>query len=285
MGQATQLRELLRKPGLIAAPGVYDAISARLAEQAGFPALYMSGSIVSTSLGYPDYGLVTMTEMVDRAAVIVRSSTVPVISDADTGYGNELNATRAVQEFEQRGVAAIHIEDQVAPKRCGHLDGKDVVGKAEWVSKIKAAVQARRDPDFVVIARTDAHAVYGLDDAIDRANAALAVGADIAFVEGPRTMEEIEAIPQRVQGPCILNIVQGGRTPIFDLRKAEALGYKMAIIPGATLLPTLLAMDAALVSIRQTGLVPPPPAGLDVRTISARLGAEEWNKLQKEFVR
>src|ERR1044071_878962 len=157
---------MLRKSELVVAPGVYDAITARLAQQAGCSAVYMTGAGVSASLGYPDYGLLTMSEMVERAGVIARSVSVPLISDADTGYGNELNVTRTVREFEARGVAAIHIEDQVSPKRCGHLDGKEVVSREEFVSKIRAAVEARRSNEFLIIARTDARAMMSLDEAV-----------------------------------------------------------------------------------------------------------------------
>src|SRR5436190_16837875 len=163
MRATTHLRQLLRQSELVVAPGCYDAITARLVERAGFPAVYMSGAATAASLGYPDYGLVTMSEMVERAAVLVRSVSLPVISDADTGYGNELNVTRTVREFEARGVAGIHIEDQVSPKRCGHLDGKTVIPREEFISKIRAAVQARRSADFFIIARTDARATLDLD--------------------------------------------------------------------------------------------------------------------------
>jgi len=210
---ARRLRELLAGPDLVRAPGAYDGITARLIEQAGFPAVYMTGAGTSAAHGFPDYGLLTLTEMVDNAALIARAVSVPVISDADTGYGNELNVTRAVREFEARGVAAIHIEDQVSPKRCGHLDGKEVVAEAEFVSKIRAAIAARRDPDFVIIARTDANGVLGFEAAVSRANAALAAGADMIFLEAPRTLEEVAATPRRVNGPCLLNVVPGGRTP------------------------------------------------------------------------
>jgi len=165
---ASRLRELMRVDEIVLAPGAYDGITARLIEQAGFPAVYMTGAGTSAARGFPDYGLLTLTEMVENASVLVRTVAVPVIADADTGYGNELNVTRTVREFEARGVAAIHIEDQVSPKRCGHLDGKDVVGREEFISKIKAAVAARRSQDFVLIARTDACAIAGLDEAIDR---------------------------------------------------------------------------------------------------------------------
>jgi 2-methylisocitrate lyase-like PEP mutase family enzyme len=283
MRASDTLRQLLAGPDLVLAPGVYDAITARLAQQAGCPAVYMTGAGVSASLGYPDYGLVTMTEMVERAGLIAAAVSVPVVSDADTGYGNELNVTRTVREFEARGVAAIHIEDQVSPKRCGHLDGKVLIGRDEFVSKIRAAVAARRDPAFVIIARTDARAVNGLDDAIARANAALAAGADLAFVESPVSREEVEAIPRRVNGGCLLNVVQGGKTPVFDLREAQQMGYRMAIVPAACLVPALVAIDGALSALVGTRVVAPPPAGLDVRQMFRRFGADEWDTIRKAY--
>src|SRR5258707_7944538 len=223
MRPAARLRELLGQPEMIIAPGAYDGITARLIEQAGFPAVYMTGAGTSMARGFPDFGLLSMSEMAENAAVIARTVEIPVIADADTGYGNELNVTRTVREFEARGVAGIHIEDQASPKRCGHLDGKEIISGPEFVSKIRAAVAARRDPDFLIIARTDARAVAGFDEAIARANAALDAGADMAFVEAPQTMEEIAAVPKRVKGPCLLNVVWGGKTPEIDLREAEAL--------------------------------------------------------------
>ncbi|MDB5841120.1 MAG: bcpA, partial [Herminiimonas sp.] len=193
MKAASQLRHLLAQPNMVVAPGSYDGITARLVEQAGFSAVYMTGAGTSAARGYPDFGLLTMTEMVENAGVIARSVSIPLIADADTGYGNELNVTRTVREYESRNVAGIHIEDQVSPKRCGHLDGKEVITRGEYVSKIRAAVAARQSKDFVIIARTDSRAVLGLDEAIDRANAALDAGADIAFVEAVQTLDEIEA--------------------------------------------------------------------------------------------
>lgn len=283
MNACSRLRQLLARPEPVLAPGVYDAIGARLGEQAGCPALYMTGAGVSASLGYPDYGLLTMSEMVDRAGVIAAAATLPLIADADTGYGNELNVTRTVRAYEQRGVAAIHIEDQVSPKRCGHLDGKVLIPRDEFVSKIRAAAEARRDPDFVIIARSDARTVNGLDDAIDRVNAALAAGADLAFVESPVSREEVEAIPQRVHGGCLLNIVQGGKTPLFSLAEVRRMGYRLAIVPGALLLPTIVAGDAALAELMQTGRAAPPPAGLDVRQVFRRFGADEWDAVRERF--
>ena len=278
-----RLKQLLDLPELVVAPGVYDAITARLVQQAGFPAVYMTGAGVSASLGYPDYGLLTMSEMVERAAVIANAVSIPLVSDADTGYGNELNVTRTVREFESRGVAAIHIEDQVSPKRCGHLEGKELVSRGAFVAKIRAAVAARRDPDFVIIARSDARAVNGLDDAIERVNAALDAGADLAFVESPVSREEVEAIPQRVRGACLLNIVQGGRTPEYDLREVRRMGYRMAIVPGALLVPAIVAGDAAFAELMATRVVASPPVGLDVRQLFRRFGADEWDAIREQF--
>ena len=245
MKATTKLRQLLARKDMLVAPGAYDGITARLVEQAGFPALYMTGAGTSMAHGFPDFGLLGMSEMIDNAAVMTRTVEIPLISDADTGYGNELNVTRAVREFEARGVAGVHIEDQVSPKRCGHLDGKEIVPQGEFLSKIKAAVAARRDPDFLIIARTDSRAVAGFDEAIVRANAALAAGADMAFVEAVQSAEELALVPQRVNGPCLLNIVSGGKTPRITLPEAEALGYKLAILPGLLLGAVLVAVDQA----------------------------------------
>ena len=281
MTPAASLRQRLQAPGMLVAPGAYDAIGARLIEQAGFAAVYMTGAGTSAAHGYPDFGLLTMSEMVDNAARMARSIAVPLIADADTGYGNELNVTRTVREYEARGVAAIHIEDQVAPKRCGHLDGKEVVSRAEFVSKIRAAVEARRSPDFVVIARTDARAMLSLDEAVWRANAALDAGADMAFVEATQTLEEVAAVPRRVHGPCLLNVVPGGRTPIFDLREAEAMGYKLAILPGLMLKAAIEAGDAALAELKATHTAP-AVSGTVAQTFR-RFGADEWDALRQRF--
>src|SRR5258708_4421066 len=212
MKATARLRELLVGDTLVLAPGAYDGITARLVEQAGFPAVYMTGAGTAAAHGYPDYGLVTMSEMVATAATMARSVAIPFVADSGTGYGNELNVTRTVREYEAHGVAGIHIEDQVSPKRCGHLDGKDVVPRDVFLANIRAAVSARRDPDFLIIARSDAGAVEGLDEAIARVNLALAAGADMAFVEATRTLEEISAVPKRVQGPCLLIIAPGRKT-------------------------------------------------------------------------
>jgi len=275
------LRDLIAQPGLVVAPGAYDGIGARLIAQAGFRAVYMTGAGTSMARGFPDFGLLTQTEMAETAGVMARSVNVPVIADADTGYGNVLNVTRTVREYEARGVAALHIEDQISPKRCGHLEGKEVISRKEFVSKIRAAVEARHSNEFLIIARTDARAVLGLEEAIDRANAAIDVGADIAFVEATQTQEEAELVPRRVRGACLLNIVGGGRTPVFDVSVAESMGYKLAIIPGLLLSATIEACDAALAALKSTRIV--PPVASSVGETFRRFGADDWNALRHRF--
>jgi 2-methylisocitrate lyase-like PEP mutase family enzyme len=283
MKSSARLREMLRGPDLVWAPGVYDAITVRLAEQAGCPAAYMTGAGVAASLGFPDYGLVTMTEMVERAGIIASATTIPVISDADTGYGNELNVARTVREYEARGVAGIHIEDQVSPKRCGHLEGKELIGRDAFAAKIRSAVEARRDPDFLIIARSDARSVNGLDDAIDRVNAALDAGADLAFVESPVDFEEVAAIPKRVRGDCMLNLVQGGKTPLLDFDTIQELGYRLAIVPGGLLVPVITTCDAALKALVRDRKAKDAPPDLDVRSLFRRFGADEWDAVRERF--
>lgn len=283
MKTTTRLRQLISQPEMVVAPGAYDGITARLVEQAGFSAVYMTGAGTSMARGFPDFGLLGMSEMIDNATVLARTVDIPLISDADTGYGNELNVTRAVREFEARGVAAIHIEDQVSPKRCGHLDGKEIIPQNEFISKIRAAVAARRDPDFLIIARTDSRAVAGFDDAIARTNAAMAAGADIAFVEAVQSADELALVPQRVKGPCLLNVVPGGKTPRVSMQDAQALGYKIAILPGLLLATVMVAADHALHTLKETGVSPSGPKGVSVMDTFRRFGADEWNNLRQRF--
>src|SRR6202035_3635339 len=212
----------------------------------------------AATLGFPDYGIITMSEMADNAGRIAAPVDAPVIADADTGYGNELNATRTVREYERRGVAGLHIEDQTFPKKCGHLDNKTVIPLDEYLAKIRAAVAARRDPDSVIIARTDCRAVLGLDEAIRRANAALAAGADMAFVEAPQTIEEVAAVPRLVKGPCLLNVVWRGKTPEVAFGDAERMGYRFAIVPGLLFKAVIGVCDAMLSELRSTDRHPVP---------------------------
>jgi 2-methylisocitrate lyase-like PEP mutase family enzyme len=283
MTATARLRELLAGPDILVAPGAYDGITARLIEQAGFSAIYMTGAGTSASFGLPDYGLLTMTEMVGNAARITAASSLPLIADADTGYGTELNVVRTVQEHERAGTAGIHIEDQVSPKRCGHLDGKELVSTEEFVAKIRAAVATRRDPEFVIIARTDARSVAGFDEAIHRANAAMAAGADLAFVESPQTLEEVKMVPHRVNGRCLLNVVWGGKTPQVDLRDAQAMGYRIAILPGVLLKTVYGACDAALAALKETHRHPTPLFDASVQQAFRRFGADEWDALRTRF--
>jgi 2-methylisocitrate lyase-like PEP mutase family enzyme len=279
MGRGKQFRELLQKGGLVIAPGAYDCITARSIAQAGFDAVYMTGAGTAATLGYPDYGLVTMSEMADNAGRIASAVQVPVIADADNGYGNELNATRTVREYEQRGVAGLHIEDQGFPKKCGHLDDKTIVARDEFLAKIRAAVAARRDQDFFIIARTDARAVLGFDEAIGRANAALVAGADMAFVEAPQTVEEVAQVPVLVRGPCLFNAVWRGKTPDVAFDDVARMGYRLAIVPGMLFKAVIGICDATLAELRRGGRHPVPASSMSVREAFARVGADEWDRV------
>jgi 2-methylisocitrate lyase-like PEP mutase family enzyme len=282
MADSSGLGRLLAEPGMLVVPGAYDAIGARLIEDAGFAAAYMTGAGTALARGYPDLGLLTMTEMVENAGNMARAITIPLIADADTGFGNELNVTRCVREYEARGVAAIHIEDQVMPKRCGHLDGKEVVSRQEFLSKIRAAVAAREHSEFAIIARTDARAVQGFDEAIWRAKAALQAGADMAFVEATQSVEEAASVPRLVGGPCVLNIVPGGRTPVSDLAEAENMGYKMAILPALIFLATMDAADAVLARLMNTRVSPQPAQS--IAQMFRRFDADRWELLRSRFL-
>jgi len=283
MTQASRLRALLRRDGMVVAPGAYDCITAKLIEQAGFAAVYMTGAGTAASLGYPDFGLVTMSEMVANARRIAGAVEVPVVADADTGYGNELNVFRTVREFERSGVSGIHIEDQEFPKKCGHLEGKEIVSREDYLAKIRAAIAARSDQNFTIIARTDARAVAGFGEAIARANAALAAGADMAFVEAPQTLEEVAAVPRLVDGHCLLNVVRGGKTPDLDLREAERMGYKLAIVPGLLIQSVIGICDQMLADLRATSRHPPPVKEITVPEMFRRFGADEWDALRERF--
>jgi 2-methylisocitrate lyase-like PEP mutase family enzyme len=283
MTRSARFRALLQREGMVVAPGAYDCITARLIEQAGFAAVYMTGAGTAATLGYPDFGLVTMSEMVANAGRIAAAVEVPVVADADTGYGNELNVFRTVREFERSGAAGIHIEDQGFPKKCGHLEGKEIIPREDYLAKIRAAVAARRDRDFVIIARTDARAVAGFDEAIARANAALAAGAEMAFVEAPQTADEVARVPRLVNGPCLLNVVRGGKTPDIDLREAEMMGYKLAIVPGVLIKGVVGICDKMLSELKATHRHPPPIKEMTVPDMFRRFGADEWDALRERF--
>ena len=254
-GAPARLRELLNSGQTVVAPGAFDPLAARLVEEAGFAAVYMTGFGTSAALlGRPDVGLLTMTEMADSAGRIAACVDIPLIADADTGYGNPLNVIRTVGAYEAAGVAGLHIEDQVAPKKCGHMEGKLVIGADEMAQKVRAAVDARTDPDFVIIARTDARAVEGLDSALDRARRYRDAGADVLFIEALVSEAEIEAAAAAFPDvPLLFNWAEGGKTPPVSLDRLTELGYRIVIFPIGTLLAATAAMRRILKEIATTG--------------------------------
>jgi len=253
MNARKKLRELIARGGYTMAPGAYDPLTARLVQLAGFEAVYVTGGGISRSQGYPDMGLLTMTENVQVLARVVDAVDIPVIADMDTGYGNAVNVVRAMREYDRTGVAGFHIEDQVAPKKCGHYEGKAVVGVGEMVGKIKALVDARPDADMVIIARSDARAIEGLQAAIDRVNAYLEAGADVGFVEAPKSVEELAAIPPSLKGPALVNIFEGGKTPPLPATQLEAMGFKLGIYPSQTHRAAIRAAQEVLAVLKRDG--------------------------------
>jgi 2-methylisocitrate lyase-like PEP mutase family enzyme len=248
-----KLKTMVRAGTIVVAPGAFDGLSARLVEQAGFPAVYASGGAIARSAGVPDMGLISPDEIVQRLAAMVEAVSIPVIADADTGYGNALNAQRAARAFERAGVAAFHLEDQVFPKKCGHYDNKALVSTAEMVAKLHAVRDALHDPDFIVIGRTDAIAVEGFEAAIERASAYLAAGADMIFVEAPTSEEQIADIARRLPGYKLINMFHGGKTPLLSAARLQELGYQMVIIPSDTQRAAIKAMQRVLAAISRDG--------------------------------
>jgi 2,3-dimethylmalate lyase len=283
---APRLAELLRAQEPILAPGAYDALTARLIEQAGFPAVYMTGFGTSASLiGRPDVGLLTMSQMVDNARRIAQAVDVPVIADADTGYGNPLNVIRTVQEYELAGVSAIHLEDQVTPKKCGHMENKQVIAATEMTEKIRAAVEARSSSDFLIIARTDARAVEGLDSALRRARAYREAGADILFVEAPQIEDEVAQVARAFPNvPLLFNWAEGGKTPPMPLERLKELGYRLIIFPISALLTAAKAVRGVLAEIKREGT---PRRifsdGGSFREFNELIGLGEIQELEKRF--
>lgn len=281
---ATRLRQLLAADGAVMAPGVADALFARLVAKHGFDALYMTGAGTSaTRLGMPDVGLLTLTEMVDNAARIVTACELPVIADCDNGYGGPLNVRRAVQEYERAGVAAIHLEDQVLPKRCGHLAGKQLIPPAEMVAKIHAATDARRDRDFVLIARTDALAVEGLERALERAALYGEAGADMLFVEAPGP-GHIAGIPGRLAKPAVYNMATSGKTPFLNRTEVARLGYKLILYPNWLLLAAIQAASAVLETLKRdesiAGIAPGLP---DFKQFFDLVGMQDVRDLEERY--
>ncbi|MFN0302985.1 MAG: oxaloacetate decarboxylase [Burkholderiales bacterium] len=255
MRLTSKLRNLLQEPGAVMAPGVADALNARLVAKHGFGAIYMTGAgTTAVRLGMPDIGLLTMTEMIDNAGRIADASGLPLIADADNGYGGVMNVRRTVQGYERAGVAAIHIEDQVMPKRCGHLMGKQLVPAAEMVAKIKAAIDARTDPDFMIIARTDAIAVEGFDAALERADRYREAGADILFVEAPNAAQ-LPVLAPRLKAPLLYNMATSGKTPFLSKTQIEELGFKLVIYPNWVMLASIRAVSHVLQTLKESGSI------------------------------
>jgi carboxyvinyl-carboxyphosphonate phosphorylmutase len=280
----TRLRRMLAEPGLIVAPGAYDGFSARLIEAAGFRVVYMTGAGTAGShLGQPDLGLTTLTEMVNHAGHLASCLGVPLIADADTGYGNALNAVRTVREYEKAGVAGLHMEDQVAPKKCGHIAGKQVISARDFAEKLRAAAEHRTDPDLVLIARTDARAVTGLDDAIERGNLYVEAGADVIFVEAPQTVGEMERVVREVKAPLLANMVPGGKTPSVKTAELERMGFKIAIFPAVCMAAAIPAIEQALRLLRETGTDWHEGSVLSPMDIFRRVGFDWWNDIEQKF--
>lgn len=248
------LRQMMTGKQIVVAPGAHDALTAKIIEQVGFSAVYMTGyGQAASHLGKPDVGLLTLTEMVARASNIVEAVNVPVIADADTGFGNAVNVMRTLREYEKAGVAAIQLEDQVAPKKCGHMTGRQVVSKEEMVGKIKAAADVRTDPDLMIIARTDARTVHGIGEALERAKAYEEAGADILFIESPETVEEMKQITTSFKVPVLANMVEGGRTPFLPVQELQGLGYDLVIFPTASTYLVTKALTRLMTVLKDTG--------------------------------
>lgn len=289
MSKRGRMRALLAADQTIVAPGVYDALTARLVERAGFDAVFVSGAAVAASLlAVPDVGLVTMSEALVQTRNIVESVALPVVADCDTGYGNPLNVQRTVQQFESAGVAALFIEDQVSPKRCGHFEDKDVIPSSEMIQKVRAAVDARRDPELLIIARTDATAVYGLADALRRCEAYVEAGADALFVEAPNSLEELAHIPRALRvldRPLMVNLVEGGRTPLVSVSDLTEMGYRLVTFSGSVQKTAIRAIEGLLEELFASGEVRNhyPARMVSLQERSDILGLPEYLQRERRY--
>lgn len=251
---AQRLRELITAPQIAVLPGAYDGVSARLVARAGFSAIYFSGGLSSSSFpGLPDFGTRTLTEAVAQVGGAVAATGVPVLADGEAGFGSALVIQRLVRELENVGAAGLHLEDQDVPRRCGHYAGKRLVSSEEHVGRIRAAVAARRDPDFLIVARTDAIAVTGFEDAVARSRSYVEAGADVVFVEGIETMEQLEAVPKLFSAPAMVNMVEGGKTPFLTAPELDALGYDLVIYPTTAYFAAVASMRDVLALLQRTG--------------------------------
>ena len=285
ISSAAHLRELLARPDILVAPGTVDALTGRLIEEAGFQAVYASGAgVANAQFGLPDIGLVTMTEMIESIERIVKAVNIPVIADADTGYGNALNVTRTIQVYEDAGVAAIQLEDQVTPKKCGHFNGKEVITAEEMAQKINAAVKTRKE--MLIIARTDSLATHGVEEAVRRANLYFQAGADLIFVEAPTQKEQIATLPKRINAPLLFNMTEGAKTPAMSHNELQEMGYRIVIHPNLALRISARAVQSALSVLQKTKsseLLLSSMLDWDERQRLVRL--PEWEALDSELSR
>ncbi len=284
MKQATVLRQLIEAPDIVVLPGAHDVLSAKLMEQAGFAAVFTSGfGLAASTLGMPDVGLLTMTETLDRVKRIVDAVSVPVVADMDTGYGNPLNVVRTVQECVRLGVAGIILEDQLWPKKCGHMEGKRVIPVEEHVQKIGAAVYAREGNDLVIIARTDAIAPEGFDQAIARGQAYSEAGADVVFVEAPRSMEQMETIVESIDAPVFANMVEGGKTPFLSAPELERIGFDMVVYPLSGLFAATRAMQDLAGHLKKTGTTDGYDAMATFSEFEKVIDLHDYSELEARF--
>src|ERR1700737_722155 len=280
------MRALIARRGYTMVPGAYDTLTARLVEQAGFAAVYLTGGGYSRANGYPDLGLLTLSENVRFIGLTVEAVGIPVIADADTGYGNAINVIRTVREYEKAGVAAFHIEDQVSPKKCGHYEGKEVISVDEMVGKIHAAVDTRRHPHLVIIARSDARAIEGLQASIDRVNAYLEAGADVGFVEAPQNIDELRIVAREVAGPALVNVFEGGKTPMLGATELEEMGFRLGIYPSQTHRAAIRAAQRVLAAMKRDGDTNAVEA--ELATFQERedaIGTAAWRALEEKYMR
>lgn len=287
MNSRVELKKMVEAKEILVAPGAHDVLTARVIEQAGFKAVYMTGyGQAASALGKPDVGLLTLTEMVDRAAKFVSAVKIPVIADADTGFGNALSVMRTVELYEKAGVAAIQLEDQVAPKRCGHMVGREVISMEEMVGKIEAAIEARTDENMLIIARTDARTNLGFEEALKRVKAYEAAGADIIFLESLEAEEEMEMLNKEIKAPTLANMVEGGRTPVFTNAKLQGLGYDLVIWPTASTYVTAFMMQKLMKELMEKdtteGMM---NEMIEFPDFNKLIGLEEYNNLGLKFIK
>jgi 2,3-dimethylmalate lyase len=286
VAKRAQLAQRLKQPGLVVAPGIFELISAKIADRMGFDCLYMTGyGVVASYLGLPDAGLATYSEMVDRVAQIARMTGTPFIADGDTGYGGLLNVQHAVQGYEAAGACGIQLEDQEFPKKCGHMTGRRVIAAQDMAAKVRVAVDSRSDGNFLVIARTDARTTLGLDEALRRAELYLKAGADVLFVESPESLDEMRRIGERFKGvPLLANMVEGGRTPLLSKSELEEIGYKIAIFPALGFLAAGAALESVYQGLKRTGSSKGMQAPLyDFRKFSELMGFDRIAEFDRRY--